>query len=741
MKTLTGYSNRISVRPCESVEFFVSSEDARPYRARLIRLIHGDVNPDGPGYRDEVIPASFEGSYAGMRQQIHAGSFGMVKKCAPASRLESFTVCAIVSPTLPGRGEQVVVAHQRGAYGFELLVDTSGAAAIRVGDGGRITMVSTGVPLAAKLWYLLVATYDATSATVDIRQLALHPQSVASRLHVAAATAHAAFRPAADAALTLAARIGTDGFAEAHFNGKLEAPRLFSRALSHEEADDLAKGTQDHAHPDLVASWDFSVGIDSELLKDMSRNGMDGWTLNLPTRGMTGHSWTGEEMNWVHKPSQYNAIHFHDDDLYNAGWDASFKWQVPEGLKSGIYCAHLSNDDDEEFIPIVVRAPRGKPGARLAFLLPTTSYIAYGNERCAYGPDGALLYQVATMHAHDEFLAAHREYGLSLYDRHSDGSGVAYSSRLRPLLNMRPKVRSWLGGAGSGVWQFNADTHITQFLEAEQIEYDVLSDEDLHTEGIEALEDYACVLTGTHPEYCSTPTLDALESFKGQGGRLVYMGGNGFYSRIAYHPTLPGVIEVRRAEGGIRSWAAAAGEYYHSFTGELGGLWQRLGRPPQTVVGVGMTSQGFDRSTYFCRTPASYDVRTAFAFEGVGEDLIGNFGLVGGGAAGSEIDRADADWGTPGHALVVARSQNHSPAYLMTMEDMYEPGSPIGGPDHPLIHADVTFFETPSGGAVFAMSSIAWAGSLSHDDGRNNVAQITRNVLRRFTDPAQFRTP
>ena len=45
------------------------------------------------------------------------------------------------------------------------------------------------------------------------------------------------------------------------------------------------------------------------------------------------------------------------------------------------------------------------------------------------------------------FLHQHPEYGLSNYDFHKDGSGVAYSSALRPQLMMRP---------GEGLWQFPA---------------------------------------------------------------------------------------------------------------------------------------------------------------------------------------------------------------------------------------------------------------------------------------------
>ena len=53
-----------------------------------------------------------------------------------------------------------------------------------------------------------------------------------------------------------------------------------------------------------------------------------------------------------------------------------------------------------------------------------------------------LVFQPADLFRHE-----HPEYGGSLYDLHSDGSGVCYSSRLRPILNMRPKYSSWVGGA------------------------------------------------------------------------------------------------------------------------------------------------------------------------------------------------------------------------------------------------------------------------------------------------------
>ena len=103
----------------------------------------------------------------------------------------------------------------------------------------------------------------------------------------------------------------------------------------------------------------------------------------------------------------------------------------------------------------------------------------------------------------------------------------------------------------------------------------------------------ACSLPlSTHHEYWSKEMWDALDAFKKAGGRLRNVGANAGYLGVAYHQTRPGVLEVRRTEGGIRAWAAEPGEYYDSFTGEYGGLWRRSGRPPQMMAGTGFSAQG-----------------------------------------------------------------------------------------------------------------------------------------------------
>jgi hypothetical protein len=94
------------------------------------------------------------------------------------------------------------------------------------------------------------------------------------------------------------------------------------------------------------------------------------------------------------------------------------------------------------------------------------------------------------------------------------------------------------------------------------------------------------------------------------------------------------------------------------FTEENGGLWRRLG---MALVRVGTVAIRFDPSGVYRRTPKSFDKRAAFIFDGIANDeIIGNFGFLGGGASGGEIGAADPMHGTPPHTLVVASSEKHS---------------------------------------------------------------------------------
>jgi N,N-dimethylformamidase len=736
MLPLIGYADRFSVAPGETIAFKVSSAAATPYQARLVRLISGDPNPAGPGIKEEPVPAPFAPSYPSRVQPVPLGSYVRVPDAPALRRLAGFTAVATIWPTTPGKGRQGLVARHDPAAGtgFALFVDGRGAGAL-VGDGrGGAAVVEVGTPLRARTWYRVWATYDPASRTLAVGQAPLAPglhEEEAARASIALP-----FAPALDSGtpLLLAALGGAP--VGGHYNGKLERPALYDAPLA-EAALPPAPGGPAGRH--LVALWDFSREISSLRAVDVGPNGLDGELVNLPARAMTGSSWTGEEPCWRHAPDQYGAIHFHDDDLYDCGWATDFTYTVPEGLRSGVYAVRLRADGvegGEDMIPFFVRPARGRPTADVCVLIPTFTYIVYAN--IARGvTDDTYRARVAQWGARPWTPDEHQGYGLSTYNFHTDGSGIAYSSRLRPILNLRSGFLAYFDPRGSGTRHLPADLYLIDWLEATGHRYDVVTDEDLHAEGLELLAPYRVVLTPTHPEYQSTRTWDALAAYVERGGRLMYLGGNGFYWRVAAHPAAPGALEIRRAEGGIRAWAAEPGESYMSFDGQYGGLWRRNGRPPQRLVGVGFTSQGPFEGSYYRRLPASRDPRVAWIFEGVDDERLGDFGLSGGGAAGFELDRADARLGTPPHAVVLASSEGHDlETFVLVHEEWLThvltwPGDP---PDR-LIRADMVYFETPNGGAVFSVGSITFCGSLAHDGYRNNVSRIVGNVLRRFAAP------
>jgi N,N-dimethylformamidase len=733
---IVGYADRLRVQPGETIKFMVSSEAPR-YRADIVRLIHGDANPKGPGIKEVPVETPANGEYAGRRQELPLGSYATVPDHSALRLSGSFTFTAWIAPTSQrGPSDDSFIGFegiltkwagaQRGGYG--IFIDEGGRLALWLTDAnGNAEKLSAEQPLrpwvpaipgmnnrpqgVASAWYFIAVTFDAGTGRVVLHQDPLNSFSFdPTRIVTERSTAIKAIATN-DLPLLIAAAWESAGRVAAHFNGKIDNPRIYRRALG---AQEIAAIKQGRGPSDALAAWDFSIDIESDKITDTSSRKLHGRVVNLPMRAVTGHSWDSAEMDYKRARQQYGAIYFHDDDVDDAKWEVGFEFRVPDTLKSGIYAARLRAGTYEDYVPFTVRPKKGRPtSAKIALLVPTFSYLAYaGTGTSAFRP-------------------------LSLYSRHSDGSGVCYSSRLRPITNMRPKIQT------NNPWQFMADTHLVDWLEVKRFEVDFFSDEDLHFERAALLKPYHVVLTATHPEYYSLEMLNGLQTYLNGGGRVMYLGGNGFYWVTPMDPT-GRYIEVRRRDG-TEHWQGAPGEHYHSLTGEPGGLWRFRGMAPQQYFGVGFTAQGFDRNQPYRRMPGSFDPRAAWIFDGIGRDeLIGDHPslVLEVGAAGSELDRADFALGTPPHTLVLASSSGHSDAYQHVVEQINTSNSARpGGTQNPLVRADMVFLEYPNGGAVFSSSAIAWCGSLSYNNYTNNVSRITENVVRRFASDVPLPPP
>ena len=733
---IVGYADRFSVRAGDTIHFMVSCK-LPSYQADIVRLIHGDLNPEGPGFKERLVQNV--GTFSGQSQKLVIGSYAVVPD-HPLLRLkESFTLLAWVSSTTPSKSSQGLLTKwsDSSGTGYGLVLDGDNGLSLWIGGSdGRVERISTGVPLRRAFWYFVAASYDAATGRVLLYQ---QPKTMWPMDETAAVVEKDIGRLGiAENGMPLIMAGYCEGEESARpdisglYNGKIDRPAVFGRGLSLQELESLRDGASPSEFGDsLIGAWDFARDFSSDQATDSSNNSLHGYTVNRPTRAMKGHDWSANYLDFNLAPQEYGAIHFHDDDLDDARWDVSFEFQVPQDLKSGVYGARLTGGDSEDYVPFFVRPASGASSSKILFLVPTNSYLTYANNHM-YDRMPYLTEWPGPVSPQDKFIV--ENHLNSTYDIHTDGSEVFYTSRRRPIMTMRPKYNFSFPNMGrGGPWQFNGDLHLVDWLDEQGYDYDVATDEDVQREGAELFRPYNVVVTGSHPEYWSGQGLDAMETYLVGGGSLMYLGGNGFYSVVSFPPDSTHCIEMRRTAGPPLG-QGELGEFYHSFTGEPGVNWRARGRPEYKLIGVGFSGIGFDKSLPYRRLEGSYDPRAAFIFEGIGKDeVIGDFGLKQGGAGGIEIDRADYNLGTPPHALVLATSTGFSDEYQVSPDEEVPFRAPLGGTQSPLVRGDLVYIEGPDGGGVFSVGSISWCGSLSHNNYDNNVSRIMKNVLDRFS--------
>lgn len=755
---LVGYTDRLSAAPGDTIRFMVSSEHAR-YRSQLVRLVHGDTNPEGPGFKQIVIPSAMDGQRVGAHHDIRSGSYAEIP-FDDAQPTDGFTFTAFIRPTLPGRGEQAILSRGDPFHGggLALALDESGALQLVIGgrrpgessDGPH--RFSTGAPMRRWEWYFVAVSIGPGRASLWQQAVRRWPDDPSD----ATVTRQIDVMPSPHAGpLWLAAARAADGGTGAHFDGSIDRPRAFGRPLSGEEVlrIEAQPDSLEPFGPHLLGAWDFAADIASDRVTDRSPSGRHGRLVNMPARGVTGYNHDGRETDFRAAPELYGAIHFHRDDLEDARWPVAFGFTIPDDLPSGIYAAWLNAGDDEDYLPFTVRPPRGRARSRIAVLMSTVTYTVYENftdigptvwrdEHWGGDPVGAPLADPGIFREVYGYIEQNALFGL--YDVHVDGHGVCYGSMLKPMLNMRPKFRYRTMNCPA---RFPADLYLVDWLDHKGFDVDYITDHDLSAEGPDLLRPYAVVLSSSHHEYWTSAMLDSLQTYLGEGGRFMYIGGNSLFGVTSIDEARPHTVEVRRW-GAPWPFEMPPGERHHSSTGEQGGIWKNRGRAPNTIVGMGTAGAGFDRGSPYRRMPDSYDPRASWIFDGIAGDLIGDSPnlQVKWGAAGYEFDRVEFELGSPGTTLILGSSVRFNQSHqAMVDEELYfmqgrngahvrDPQVP--GQPHRFSRSDIAYLEYPNGGAVFSAGAICWRGALSAYDYGNTVSRVTENVLRRFADTA-----
>ena len=78
---IVGYSEKLSGRPGDRINFMVSSEHKGDFTAQLFRTVSADPNPNGQGIVEYACDDFFpKKAFPSRRQKFHPGSYGMTEQ-------------------------------------------------------------------------------------------------------------------------------------------------------------------------------------------------------------------------------------------------------------------------------------------------------------------------------------------------------------------------------------------------------------------------------------------------------------------------------------------------------------------------------------------------------------------------------------------------------------------------------------------------------------------------------------
>ena len=367
----------------------------------------------------------------------------------------------------------------------------------------------------------------------------------------------------------------------------------------------------------------------------------------------------------------------------------SHKQFVAAPERSGLYYFHARGESGAFFSFPWIVAPAA-PSADVAVLAANINWNAYNN----FGGRSNYIHP-------DRFPPTPTINARLELKRYTDPEHVNYDAEdYAPLSFDRPEPINHIPAdvevtdpiAGRAACHVApAEWRFLGWLEREGFAYDLYAETQLHFDQLD-LDQYKVLIITTHPEYWSRKMYYGVKAWvRERGGKLMYLGGNGLNCEVELidEQTMKvknGDTRVQRAKG------------YES-------RFHQYNESEANLLGVVFTQPGI-------MTAAPYQVLDAdhWIFAGTGVATGDAFGAaslherIPGGASGHETDETSAF--SPSGVEIIARGLNPD----------------RGG-------AEIAYYETESGGAVFSVGSITYPASILVDE---TVSRITANVIERF---------
>jgi N,N-dimethylformamidase len=272
---ITGYLDNVSGRPGDSFDVKVSAQGVDKYKADVVRIICADPNPEGPGLRYETQNFELAGIYPARSQCIDLGSYGEVP-ASPCFTAPRMLIGLLIQPGILRNSSSVLAASQNTVGdGWVLEIDNKEIKFSYKSTGGLVESISVTIPMRCLSWYHIWAGYDVLEG-----RLLLGCQSKSDGALSVQERNVELNRVAECSRLTFAAK-KTDNQSADHFNGRLEDPVIYAKLPVSECPPVLP---DEAGHGEIVAWWDFSIGIGTQALVDRGSRGLGGRLVNIPYR-------------------------------------------------------------------------------------------------------------------------------------------------------------------------------------------------------------------------------------------------------------------------------------------------------------------------------------------------------------------------------------------------------------------------------------------------------------------------
>ena len=340
------------------------------FKSQVLRLGPGFNHPDAPPVKHQPVDSIPPNVHPGRLQFSRPGSFARISswKGSSLDDVDSLSIRFWCQATLPeGAGhDQFLFSSIDSASGFACLLHEAGNLRILVGGSTKTHELNFSTKLQRHQWYQMHFTFNLQDRNIKLRaQTKGKDIGEASIFHeeeqeIPEHTQIASKEPLTIAGDSRKTQLSNVPIKSSSFNGKIDGFTL---------------ATTSNKKENILLDFNFSLRMSTDQIEDISGYKCHGELVNAPARAVTGHNWDASQNDWTRASYGYGAIHFHDDDLDDAGWGTDFELEIPSGLKSGCYGVLVDDEHSSDIVPFFIRPdPKAVKVPAVALIFPTFTY-------------------------------------------------------------------------------------------------------------------------------------------------------------------------------------------------------------------------------------------------------------------------------------------------------------------------------------------------------------------------------